>query len=41
MRHIGQGVSEFSSQPADFQALPRPLYDLGLPVHCLPIYKKW
>jgi hypothetical protein len=40
-RHIGRGAVELSAWPADIRALARPLYDLGLPVHCLPIYGQW
>ena len=40
-RHIGRGAEELSAWPADIRALAGPLYDLGLPVHCLPIYGQW
>ncbi len=40
-RHIGQGARELASWPADIQALAAPLYEAGLPVHCLPAYGQW
>ena len=40
-RHIGQGARELASWPADIQALAAPLYEVGLPVHCLPAYGQW
>ena len=40
-RHIGQGESELCAFPADIRDLARPLYALGLPVHCLPLYGQW
>ena len=40
-RQIGRGASELASWPADIQALAAPLYGVGLPVHCLPIYGQW
>jgi hypothetical protein len=40
-RQIGQGASELAAWPADIRALAGPLYEAGLPVHCLPIYGQW
>jgi hypothetical protein len=40
-RQIGRGESELASWPADIRALAAPLYEIGLPVHCLPIYGQW
>ena len=40
-RHIGQGPRELASWPADIQAGAAPLYEAGLPVHCLPVYGQW
>ena len=41
VRERGRGAMEFATYPADIQALAAPLYAVGLPVHCLPLYGQW
>ena len=40
-RAIGAGEREFANWPDDIRALATPLYTVGLPVHCLPIFGTW
>ena len=40
-REIGRGGAELDAWPADVRALAAPLYAVGLPVHCLPLYGQW
>ena len=40
-RDVGRGAAELDAWPEDIRALAAPLYRLGLPVHCLPIYGQW
>ena len=40
-RQIGRGPSELASWPPDIRAMAAPLYAVGMPVHCLPIYGQW
>ena len=40
-QELGRGAAELDAWPEDIRALAAPLYRLGLPVHCLPIYGQW
>ena len=40
-REIGTGEPEFCNWPESVRQPAGPLYALGLPVHCLPVYGVW
>ena len=40
-REIRRGAAEFAAWPEALRALAAPLYELGMPVHCLPSYGQW
>ena len=40
-QEIRRGAAEFAARPEDILALAAPLYEIEMPVHCLPIYWQW